>query len=567
MVLASILFLSRTVWEEISQSETYILVSVAVGLILLAGLMSGLTLGLMGIDKVDLEVLIRSGSPREMNYAKRIAPILARPHLLLVTLLLVNAAAMEALPLVLDRLVSPVVAVILSVTAVLIFGEILPQAVCSKYGLAVGAYSAWLVRLLIYLVGVISFPISKLLDWSLGSEHGALFRRNQLKALVDIHGSGGTFEGAPLTDDEIHVIHGALDLAGKDASQAMTPIEQVFMISSSARLDENMINEILATGHSRIPVYRLSNRSDIVGVLLVKELALIDPEDALLVANLRLRPIPFLDASTPMYDMLTLFKTGRSHMVVLTKKPGEELSSPTHGARGMHGRRLARNKNVIQAALEAALDDCEPVGIITIEDVIEELIGGEILDETDRFVDNLKVERVNAAMLVRQLPSTLRTELLKRSKVEMLAASPTYFTVLENPSIPETSPLAAGTHDGGRYDGQYTCHDELGFVEEGRSAPVSFGSDPEHLRGSKSIPVAGRRFPLQRRSSDKMDLRLTRAKDLLQPIISVTCTDNGEVAGAGGSRPDGLQGIPSDVRNRLGEAAELLQPFLNPCEQ
>lgn len=49
--------------------------------------------------------------------------ILARPHLLLVTLLLVNAAAMEALPLVLDRLVSPLVAVLLSVTAVLIFGN------------------------------------------------------------------------------------------------------------------------------------------------------------------------------------------------------------------------------------------------------------------------------------------------------------------------------------------------------------------------------------------------------------------------------------------------------------
>ena len=50
------------------------------------------------------------------------AQVLSRPHLLLVTLLLVNAAAMEALPIFLDRLLSPVAAIILSVTAVLFFG-------------------------------------------------------------------------------------------------------------------------------------------------------------------------------------------------------------------------------------------------------------------------------------------------------------------------------------------------------------------------------------------------------------------------------------------------------------
>lgn len=52
--------------------------------------------------------------------------VLKRPHLLLVTLLLVNAAAMEALPIFLDRLVSPTIAIILSVTAVLFFGGRLP---------------------------------------------------------------------------------------------------------------------------------------------------------------------------------------------------------------------------------------------------------------------------------------------------------------------------------------------------------------------------------------------------------------------------------------------------------
>lgn len=49
-----------------------------------------------------------------------------------VTLLLCNAVAMEALPIFLDKIMSEVAAIIVSVTAVLFMGEIFPQAICSK---------------------------------------------------------------------------------------------------------------------------------------------------------------------------------------------------------------------------------------------------------------------------------------------------------------------------------------------------------------------------------------------------------------------------------------------------
>jgi CBS domain containing-hemolysin-like protein len=66
-------------------------------------------------------------------------PLVERHHLILVTLLIVDAGAAEALPIFLDRISSPVIAIVISVTAVLFFGEILPSAVCSKWGLAIGA--------------------------------------------------------------------------------------------------------------------------------------------------------------------------------------------------------------------------------------------------------------------------------------------------------------------------------------------------------------------------------------------------------------------------------------------
>ena len=57
---------------------------------------------------VDLEVLKRSGSDSEKRHAVRIMPVIEKQHLLLVTLLLVNAAAMEALPIFIDKVCPPV---------------------------------------------------------------------------------------------------------------------------------------------------------------------------------------------------------------------------------------------------------------------------------------------------------------------------------------------------------------------------------------------------------------------------------------------------------------------------
>ena len=197
------------------------------------------------------------------------------------TLVLCNAFATETLPIFLDRLTTPLAAVALSMSVVLLFGEVIPQAVCSRYGLAVGAQAAWLVRVLMVVSYPIAAPLAAVLDRTLGGgDHAnggggssALFRRAQLKALVDVHAEDEGL-GGNLTVDEVAVIRGALDLSAKTAKCCLTPIERVFALPTDARLDGATLRAIVASGHSRVPVHSPGDKEAIVGVILVKELTL-----------------------------------------------------------------------------------------------------------------------------------------------------------------------------------------------------------------------------------------------------------------------------------------------------
>ncbi|CAA2935118.1 DUF21 domain-containing At4g14240 [Olea europaea subsp. europaea] len=414
----------------------FVYAGVSCFLVIFAGIMSGLTLGLMSLGLVELEILKRSGTSTEKKQAAIILPVVQKQHQLLVTLLLCNAAAMEALPIYLDKLFHPIVAVILSVTFVLAFGEIIPQAICSKYGLTVGANFVWLVRILMIICCPIAYPIGKILDVILG-HNDALFRRPQLKALVSIH-SQEAGKGGELTHDETTIISGALDLTEKTAEEAMTPIESTFSLDVNSKLDWEAIGKILARGHSRIPVYS-GNPKNVIGLLLVKSLLTVRAETETPVSAVSIRKIPRVPANMPLYDILNEFQKGSSHMAAVVKvrekekshssfvdaaKSGENNFTNCHSQLTIpllnkHGGKLNSVVINIEKASKDASHDKDPskdiedevIGIITLEDVFEELLQEEIVDETDVYVDvhkRIRVAATAAASSVARAPSNRR---------------------------------------------------------------------------------------------------------------------------------------------------------------
>ena len=104
-------------FEPVHGEELYINLICALVCVCTAALAAGLTMGLLSLDELMLLIKERAGATeKERKAAARLLPIVRQHHLLLVSLLLMNAMANEALPLFLDKIVPGYIAVILSVT-------------------------------------------------------------------------------------------------------------------------------------------------------------------------------------------------------------------------------------------------------------------------------------------------------------------------------------------------------------------------------------------------------------------------------------------------------------------
>ncbi|KKA27307.1 hypothetical protein TD95_004003 [Thielaviopsis punctulata] len=330
-------------------------------LVLAGGAFAGLTIALMGQDGVYLQVLAGDPSEPQSKNAQRVYDLLKHgKHWVLVTLLLSNVIVNETLPVVLDRcLGGGVAAVIGSTVLIVIFGEVLPQSICVRYGLQIGGFMATPVLMLMWLMAPIAWPIAKLLDWILGEDHPTVYKKSGLKQLVNLHQTMGDVSNR-LNADEVTIISAVLDLKDKPVRDVMTPMDDVFIMPDDTVLDERTMDRILSAGYSRIPIHSSGNPRNFVGMLLVKILITYDPEDCKRVSDFPLATLPETRPETSCLDIVNFFQEGKSHMVIVSACPGEN-----HGA----------------------------MGVVTLEDVIEELIGEEIIDESDVYIDVHKAIR------------------------------------------------------------------------------------------------------------------------------------------------------------------------------
>eukprot|EP01064_Diplonema_japonicum_P008964 TRINITY_DN1642_c0_g1_i1.p1 TRINITY_DN1642_c0_g1~~TRINITY_DN1642_c0_g1_i1.p1 ORF type:complete len:606 (+),score=191.49 TRINITY_DN1642_c0_g1_i1:63-1880(+) len=358
--------------------------SISMGAVLLAlsGCFSGLTLGLLGLDSMALKAIAEAGTSPTREYAQRIIPLREDGNLLLCTLLLGNVMVNVMIPILLAGVTNGLLGFIFSTVFIVIFGEIVPQATCSKHALYIGSKSIPLVSFFMFVLYIFAKPIAMMLDRTIGGDAGQIYDKQEIKQLLWQH-----LHEDKLEKSEFKMISRALDMQKTTVESVMTADDKTFKLELNTVLTMECLTEIWRRGHSRIPVVELSpnpeqvgkERETYVGVLYAKDLITVRVEDKVTVAQIlsfysRGMPI-MLDKNTKLDRVLDTFRRGKSHIAMVTETFTKEAGDPT----------------------------IDVVGVVTLEDVIEQLVGEEIVDEHDCYED-IGAHRLKKTVRVNTMP-------------------------------------------------------------------------------------------------------------------------------------------------------------------
>lgn len=320
---------------------------ITVVLVGVSGLCSGLNVALMSLDVADLRRKAKLGNKN----ASRILPLRQNSHLTLAGILFTNVAVVSATSLVLESKLNGFIAGLAGTLLIVVFGEILPQALFSKHALNFCGRLTWLLRLMIAVTYPVSKPLQLLLDQLFGHETTQLHNRQELGIMIAEHLDA---EASDLDADEIEIMRGALTLSETRVRDIMTPLRQVYWLQPNDRIDANKIDEITGRAWSRIPVFNPA-LTTCYGVLLMKDLVDKDFDDLpQRVADLPLYPTQVVGSMTALDTLFRKFISGGAHLIPVER-------------------------------------DDQIVGIVTIEDLLEEIVGHEIEDETDRAKRRVKL--------------------------------------------------------------------------------------------------------------------------------------------------------------------------------
>ena len=329
----------------------HILIGTIVGLIILSAFFSGSETSLTSASKPRMHNLARTGKKN----AKIFEELFKNKELLICTILFANNLVNILASAIATKILLEVTnnegilyATVIMTLMILIFGELIPKTLAlskaDQYALKIAPFMRVLVYLLYPLTLTLNFVATTLLKvfgvnyLHFKKEEVSEKREEELRGAIDLHGDDSS-------KDEKNMLKSILDLDEITVGSIMIPRKEIFSLPSNIQYDE-LIKKLNSSPHSRIPIWE-KNPENIIGVFHIRKLIELNAYE---LKNFDIKSYCqkpwFIPESTKLDNQLLEFKKRKEHFSIVVDEYGEFL------------------------------------GIVTLEDIIEEIVG-EIDDEQD----------------------------------------------------------------------------------------------------------------------------------------------------------------------------------------
>jgi len=314
----------------------------------MSAFISGAEVAFFSLSKIDLDRAAESRSSKK----KAVVSLLERPKRLLATILVSNNFVNILIVLIFayigdflfaeitSELLKFLIEVVLVTFLILLFGEVLPKLYASRNSMKFAVIMVYPIKILVSLLSFISFPLlglTNIIENNLGKQKSSLSVEKLSQAL-------GLTSNETTTKDDQKILQGIVSFGNTETGQIMTPRIDIFAISKDESY-ENVVAKIVNEGFSRNPVYG-ENIDEIIGVLYAKDLLPYIDEKNFDWQQLIREPY-FVPENKKLDDLLKEFQEKKNHLAVVVDEYGGTS------------------------------------GIVTLEDVIEEIVG-DISDEYDQ---------------------------------------------------------------------------------------------------------------------------------------------------------------------------------------
>lgn len=370
--------------------EYYLYLIIFIFCLILSGFFSGSEVALFSITRAKVRTLVNEKEPG----SEALATLKKNPDRFLITILIGNnivnilaasVATAVAIGFLGETGIAVTVSTIIVVLLLLVFGEIWPKMYASRNATSLSLRFSPIILFLSRIFSQVIFIFNKIAGKMTGAGAFAhhMITEEEIKEWIDVGQEEGTIE-----KDEQEMLHSVFEFSDTRVREVMTPRIDVVMLEDTSSSDEAL--EIFKnTGFSRLPIWH-GNIDTIKGILNVKDaiFSVLETHESIPIVELLSEPL-FVPETKNIDDLLRELRVKKTHMAIVLDEYGSF------------------------------------VGIVTVEDILEELVG-DILDEFDTEEHELvrvaeDVYSVDARMWVEDLNKHLDLHLPTSETYETIA--------------------------------------------------------------------------------------------------------------------------------------------------